>query len=91
MRDLKELLREKGEIGFILDEDERSDFLRFAKANGFKWLNGKEIKEDDDCFFHVAVSENYTIANISAMCFIKNKRRPAFRMKFKDFAENGSL
>ena len=55
MSKLKEMLEQEGEIGFILERDECRKFLRFAKVNGFKWINGQEIQESDDCFFHTVV------------------------------------
>ncbi|MBR0189224.1 MAG: hypothetical protein IJQ23_02415 [Clostridia bacterium] len=85
MSKLEEMLKKEGEIGFILGQNERRKFLRWAKSNGFKWMNGQEIKETDDCFFHMVVEKDKTIANISAGCWIKDKEHPSCRLTFKDF------
>ncbi len=85
MSKLEELLEKEGEIGFVLGQNERRKFLRWAKSNGLKWMNGEEIKETDDCFFHMVVSKDKTIANISTLCWIKDKGYPSRRVIFKDF------
>ena len=51
-------------------------------------MNGEEIKETDDCFFHMVVSKDKTIANISGMCWSMDKKHPACRVAFKDFLKN---
>ena len=81
-------MKKEDAIGFILEKDEREKFLRWAKANDLKWMNGEELKETDDCFFHMAVNADKTIANIAALCWVKDKKRPARRMVFKDFLKN---
>ena len=88
MSKLEEMLEKEGEIGFVLGQDECKKFLLWAKANGLKWMNGEEIKETDDCFFHMVVSKDKTIANISGLCWVKDKKHPACRMTFKDFLKN---
>ena len=88
MSKLEELLKQEGDIGFILGQNERREFLRWAKANGLKWINGKEIEKTDECFFHMVVSKDKTIANMSTLCWIKDRKHPACRMAFKDFLKN---
>ena len=85
MAKLEELLEKEGKIGFTLERNECKKFLKWAKANGFKWMNGEEIKETDDCFLHMVVNRNKTIANISGLCWSINKGHPACRLNFKDF------
>ena len=88
MSKLEEMLQKESEIGFILERDECKKFLRWAKVNDLKWMSGQEIKETDDCFFHMVVSKDKTIANISALCWVKDKKHPACRVAFKDFLKN---
>ena len=88
MSKLEEMLKKEGKIGFILERDECKKFLQWAKANGLKWMNGEEIKETDDCFFHMVVSKDKTIANISSICWSMDKKHPACRVAFKDFLKN---
>ena len=85
MSKLEEMLKKEGKIGFILERDECKKFLQWAKANDLKWMNGEKIKETDDCFFHMVVSKDKTIANISTLCWIKDKTYPSRRLSFKDF------
>ena len=87
MEKLEELLK-KGEVWFELEPNERRNFLRLAKVNGFKWINGKKITVKDECFFHIAVKDNKTLANIPAVCWVKDKKYPACRVVFKDFLKN---
>ena len=47
MSKLEERLKKEDAIGFILEKDEREKFLRWAKANDLKWMNGEEIKETE--------------------------------------------
>lgn len=90
MSKLEEMLEETGEVWFELGggKYDRRKFLCWAKANGLKWMNGEEIKETDDCFFHMIVSKYRTIANISTMCFIHFKNKPKYILDFKDFLKN---
>ena len=85
MLKLGEILKKESEIGFELEPNERKKFLRFARANALKWMNGEEIKETDDCFFHMVVSKDMTIGKISTLCWIKDKRYPTCRIKFSEF------
>ena len=88
MSKLEALLEKENKIGLILERDECKKFLQWAKLNGLKWMNGEEIKESGDCFFHMVVSKDKTIANISGLCWVKDKKHPACRMTFKDFLKN---
>ena len=88
MSKLEEMLKKEGKIGFTLERDECKKFLQWAKANDFKWMNGEEIKTTDDCFFHMVISKNKTIANISGLCWVKDKKHPACRMTFKNFLKD---
>lgn len=71
---LKDLVKNEQEVVISLSEENREKFLKQAKKEGFKWLNGDEIQNDDKCFFHVSISQTGRIANISAMCYAKSKK-----------------
>lgn len=88
MSKLEEILKKENKIGFILESDGCKKFLQWAKANNLKWMNGQEIRETDDFFFHMVEGEDKTIANVSALCWIKDKNNPVYRMTFKDFLKN---
>lgn len=50
---------------------ERHAFLKEIKSFGGKWLNGKEISEEDfdNSAFPLHVDKDYLIGKISGMCF----------------------
>ncbi len=70
---IKELLKDKKQIIVVLNKTNKRDFLSNASIEGFKWINGSNINKDDDCFFHIFVSQVNTIANIPAMQLCKTK------------------
>ena len=70
---LKDLLKDNKEVVIILNENNRKQFLRQAKEEGFKWIGDKDIQENDECSFRMIINENYFIANISTMTYLKSK------------------
>ncbi len=85
MKNLKELLQEKGEIWFLIDEKDKKKFLRFAKDNGCKWVGNKEINlDEDDCWSIVGISKNLIMGNIGASIAYLSKSKPE-RIKFADY------
>ena len=70
---LKELVKNNKNVVILLNEKNRKKFLRQAKREGFKWIENSEIRDKDECFFHVSIKDNFKIANISAMCFVVSK------------------
>lgn len=67
MEKLIELLNKENYIWAHIERKQRQKFLKFAKDNGFKWINGNEIYLNDDCWLVVAMFADRTIANIPAM------------------------
>lgn len=45
---LKNLLKENKQVIIILNENNRKQFLRQEREEGFKWVSNKDIKESDD-------------------------------------------
>lgn len=85
MKNLKELLQEKDEIWFLLDDENKRDFLRFAKENGCKWVGNKGINlDEDDCWSIVGINKNFIMGNIGASIAFLSKSKPK-RIKFADF------
>lgn len=88
MSKLGEMLNETGEVWFIIGggKYDRRRFLYWAKKQGLKWWPKKrEIKKSDECFFHMAVKQDKTIANIPAICVKHSKNKPKYVLEFKDF------
>ena len=57
-----------------LNQFNRNNFLNQAKKEGFKWSITKDIKENDECTFHVLLDFNLkTISNISTFSYINSK------------------
>jgi len=69
---IKELLKEKNEIIIVLNESNKKSFLKQAKSENFKWISGDEIDENNDCFFHILVKNDLTIANLSTMVLVQS-------------------
>lgn len=92
MKSLKELLQERDEVWFLLDDENKKDFLCFAKDNGCKWVDGKEINiKENDCWNIVGISRDYVLGNVGASVAYLNKNRPE-RISFADYlAENGEI
>lgn len=69
---LKDIKAEK--VIIKLNENNRKEFLKQAKSEGFKWSLSKDIKENDTCTFHVVLDlELKIISNLSTMCYVKSK------------------
>lgn len=83
MKNLMELLQNEKYIWVHIEPKQRTDFLRFAKDNGFKWFTGKEISVDEDCWLTVAMLDDMTIANIPAMHRVfGNERDTVYNLNF---------
>lgn len=78
MKNLKEILKNDKEVWFVLKDNQKKDFLNWAKNNGLVWINKNQIDvEKDDCYCHMAVNNSKKeIANINARCFFTEKEKP---------------
>lgn len=92
MKNLKELLQEKEGVWFLLDDENKKDFLRFAKGNGCKWVNGDEINvEEDTCWSIVGIDNKFIMGNVGASVAFLSKNHPD-KISFADYlAENGEI
>ena len=67
---LKEMLRKSDQVWFNVNNEKVKDFLKFAKNNGCKCINGKEIDVNHDiCGFHMGVSRDFKLGYVSNMCW----------------------
>ena len=65
----------KEEIWFCVDKKDWKRFLKFAKDNGCKWLNGEEINpETDNCGFHMSI-QNHILAHVPMYSWFYTKDR----------------
>lgn len=70
---LKDLLKKNKQVVILTNNNNRKKFLSQAKKECFVWNNGDAIKKNDECFFHTLISNDNTISNVSAMCYVKSK------------------
>ena len=88
---LQKLLK-RGQVWFDIPEGNKQRFLRFAKFNGCKWINGADIyPESDLCSNHMAITQNLQIGYVSDMCWCaKTKNKPPIE-KFEFITHNFDL
>lgn len=84
MSKLKELLQ-KGDVWFSLRD--KKGFLTWAKTQGCVWMNGSEINPDDDCFFHMAIRQDLTIANVASHAWFSEVFKDKQKYVFEDFVK----
>jgi len=71
---LEDLFKNNEKIIIKLNENNRKEFLKQAKNEGFKWSLTQEIKDNDECTFHVVLDSKFKIiSNLSTMCYVKSK------------------
>ena len=65
MKTLSELLQNEKSIWFKVDKKYRKQFLKFAKENGCKWMNGDEIKLKNNISYCMGISSEYRLGFVS--------------------------
>ena len=71
---LNDLSLKEDKVIIKLNENNRKAFLRLAKKEGFKWSLSQEIKDNDECTFHVVLDLKLKIiSNLSTMSYVKSK------------------
>ena len=77
MKNRKEILKNDEEVWFVLKDNQKKDFLNWAKNNGLVWINKNQIDvEKDNCYYHMAVNNSKKeIATINARCFFTQKEK----------------
>lgn len=78
-----EKLLQKGDVWFSLRS--KKAFLEWAKEQGCVWMNGEGINTDGDCFFHMAVHQDKTIANVAMYAWFAEKFKDKPKYIFEDF------
>lgn len=85
MRNLKEVLGKDRHIWLSIEENDKTAFLQWAKDNNCKWMNGDEIKPDqDNCGYHMGISKDLSIGFVGAMCWCLAKKGKVKRINFKE-------
>lgn len=79
---LEELLQD-GEVWFLVTD--KKEFLSKAKEFGCVWINGAEIDVNDDCFFHMSISNDKRIANVSMSAWLAPQFKDKTKYAFEDF------
>ena len=74
MKSINEILKKEGKVFFHVEPHVTNEFLLFAKENGCKWINGREIKIDEDkCGHFMGIDKDMKIGFVSAMCWVHAK------------------
>lgn len=85
MKSLKKVLGKHDRVWFFIEDDEKTLFLQWAKDNNCKWMNGDEIKPDEDnCGYHMGINKTLSIGFVGGMCWGPGKRSG---IKVVNFAE----
>ena len=94
-KNFDEIFKDHGHIFISFENDnERKEFLNFAKNCDCKWVNGKEIKSDDTCGSFAGISKNKVIGNVSPMIWhyaSKSNNSDILMLTWKTFKKNASL
>lgn len=58
----------------IYEEFEKANFSNYLNNNGYRWINGKEIKLDDRCF-PICIDKDRKTISISNTLFLKEHHK----------------
>ena len=80
--DLKTELK-NGQIWFNIKKKDKTIFLNYAKNNGCKWVDGKEISPTtDECGCHMGITPDLLLGFVGCHCWFASKNTPR-KLKFK--------
>lgn len=83
-----EKLLQDGEVWFSLTN--RRKFLCRAKKQGYRWVGGDEIDPKGDCFFHVAINKDKTIANVPMFAWVAKQYENIRKYDFEKFLKENA-
>ncbi len=85
LKEMDELLKKPGEkrraVFFQLIKNRKREyiFLRFAKLRGCRWINGDEIKSDEDnCGGFMILNSEHTIGFVSGQIYMMGRGHEYF-------------
>ena len=84
MENLEKLLKENEQIWFKVDDDQKKDFLRWAKLNNCSWGDREIVPEKDCCGNLMGIGKNLVIGYVGGLCFFGATNAP-LKINFKDF------
>lgn len=85
MKTLEQLLKRDKHIWFSILDEEKEQFLKFAKDNGCKWMSGDEIKpKADNCGYHMGINSKKQMGFVSMWCWFANPNNKPRKIIFKD-------
>lgn len=92
MKKLSELLKEEERVRFLIDDENKKDFLNFATQYGCKWVGGEEINiNEDKCGYIMDIDRTLSIGRIGTTCAFMGKNQP-IKINFADYlAENSEV
>ena len=85
MKTLKQILKNQKHIWVSIEEIEKTEFLKYAKEQGCRWLDGSEIDPDEDnCGYHMGIRNDLTIGFVLGLCWCMNQNNKPKKIIFKD-------
>ena len=85
MKTLKEIFKRDNHVWFGVDEEDKVEFLQYAKHNGCKWISGEEINpNEDNCSCFMGINNKRQLGYVSGMCWVSAGKNDVRKIKFKD-------
>ena len=85
MKSIKQILKNNKHVWFFVEDEDKKDFLKFAKENNCKWINGEEIDvENHNCGHFMGITNDLKMGFISSQCWIIKGRNAAKKILFKE-------
>ena len=85
MKTLKEILKKDKHLWFFVEDEDKKKFLKFAKDNNCKWINGEEINvKEDNCTHFMGINQYCKLGFIAVQCWVMKGKNEARKIKFKD-------
>ena len=85
MKNLSDLLKNKKQIWFFIDDDKnlKKAFLMWAKQNGCAWNNAPIFPQTDHCSVFMGIDSSLTLGYVGAHCWFLAKNASK-KINFKD-------
>ncbi len=85
MKGVKEILNGDKRVWFLVEDKDFKSFLKFARDNGCKWLNGDEILVDNDHIsHHMSINSANQIAFVPVWAWFALAQNPTRKILFSE-------
>ncbi len=73
-------------VWFELTDQDKRDFLIYAREIGCTWLNGEPIEPDRNaCNYHMSIHADFKIASVPYFVCFANQFNDIKKLRFSDF------